>query len=133
MFRSDRHPARRYLYFRYVMTYLWAKKQGNQEWVEQVDNKGVFWAFSGPYLEKSTLISLGTRISGFTLPESIIHDKTCDGPEPCEEDKDQSRQMVISLRQANIASSKAQDEEGVDDEDDEVQETEEGAEIEEDD
>lgn len=123
MFRSGNRPARRYLYFRYVINYLWAKQQGNQEWVEQIDNKGVFWASPGPYLEKSTLISLGRNISGFELPPSILESTTFDGPVPTKGDENQDLSVCIALREANMATSKAQeDEDGHEDEDEDEDE-----------
>ncbi|KAK2812582.1 hypothetical protein FQN50_001226 [Emmonsiellopsis sp. PD_5] len=117
VFLSDNRPARRFLYFRFVVTYLHAKKNGNTAWAERIDSKNVLWASPGPYLEKSTLLSLGRNISGFELPPPLYEDMTFDSAEP---PKDANQDVVLSMRvrEALIESvkrreSRQQEEEGL--------------------
>ncbi|KAK2753650.1 hypothetical protein FQN55_000013 [Onygenales sp. PD_40] len=95
VFLSDNRPARRFLYFRFVVTYLHAKKSGNTAWAERIDSRNVLWASPGPYLEKSTLLSLGRNISGFELPPPLYEDMTFDSAEP---PKDATQEVVLSMR-----------------------------------
>lgn len=83
-------PARRYLYFRFVLTYLWAKSQGNLSWAERVETRKVFWATPrGPYLHKSTLLSLARDISGVELPSSLYEGKVFERPAKAREPEEE--------------------------------------------
>jgi hypothetical protein len=68
---TPNRPARRYLYLRYVITFLHQQKLGNVEWINRVQAKGYVWATPGPYLRKSMLLCLGRRISDNFLPEAF--------------------------------------------------------------
>ena len=76
MFLTANRPARRYLYFRYVITYLHHKREGTLVWVENVEARGTIWATPGPYLRQSMLISLARKVSDHFLPEVFYHDTT---------------------------------------------------------
>jgi hypothetical protein len=91
-----------------VITYLHAKKDGNKAWVDKVDNRGVFWASPGPWVEKSTLLSIGRNISGFELPPSLYEGNTFTG-EPCEATADQDVLVCSRLRGAVEQSARAAD------------------------
>ncbi|EEP81646.1 predicted protein [Uncinocarpus reesii 1704] len=58
----------------------------------------------GPYLEKSTLLSLGRNISGFELPPPIYEGNTFDGDKPDSENEDLA--LSALLRDAMIAMAK---------------------------
>ena len=69
--RSSFRPARRFLYFRFVVTYLHAKAAGNKAFTDSVECKTTFWASGGPYLHQSTLKSLARNISRLELLPTI--------------------------------------------------------------
>ncbi|OBT95023.1 hypothetical protein VE01_07433 [Pseudogymnoascus verrucosus] len=68
-FLNSNRPARRYLYLRYVMTYLQQQRLGNVEWFDDAKARGYHWGLPGPYLRKSMLIALARRFSDQGLPE----------------------------------------------------------------
>ncbi|KAJ9286803.1 hypothetical protein DTO021C3_5535 [Paecilomyces variotii] len=71
-FLSNSRPAKRYLYFRFIITYLFHKRRAsNLEWVEEVEAKGTLWATPGPYLRKSMLVALARRASDHYAPEAF--------------------------------------------------------------
>ncbi|EEQ32089.1 hypothetical protein McanCB56680_005637 [Microsporum canis] len=112
-FLTDNRPARRYLYFRFVVTYLYAKKRGNIQWAENIESRKVLWASMGPYLAKSTLISLGRSISGFDLPAALVEGKTFDCPSPTPAPEEELA-LSASLRTAMIESVRATEDEDED-------------------
>ena len=57
-FQNDNRPARRYLYFKYLMTYLMNQETGNTSWTQKYPHKGTMWCTPGPYLRKSMLVTL---------------------------------------------------------------------------
>lgn len=105
------------MYFRYVITYLNAKRDGNKSWVDKIDGRHVFWASPGPYLEKSTLISLGRSISGFELPEALYKGNTFNGEPGLDTTEGQEILLSSRLRDAIIESAKGPTD--TDDEEDE--------------
>jgi len=87
VFRNSNRPAARYLYFRYVMTYLWHKKKGNSAWAAEIDAKGTMWATPGSYLRGSLLKMLARKVSDRFLPETIYgHQSFEDGETQMKED-----------------------------------------------
>lgn len=76
-FRNDERPARRYLYFRYAITYLFWNKKGLLEWTAKTsDDRGRTRVPSGPYLRQSMLLVLARHISHNFLPDPVIGDNT---------------------------------------------------------
>jgi hypothetical protein len=75
-FLGENRPAKRYLYFRFIITYLNAKRSGFKLFTDQVEAKKNFFASPGSYLRKSTLLSLARNILGCELPPSIFQDTT---------------------------------------------------------
>lgn len=121
-FLSANRPAKRFLYFRFIITYLNAKKQGNRFFTENVDTKQRFWASPGPYLRRSTLTSLARNISGCQLPPPLL-DNTFETDEvPAHEGEDISLILSSDMRKATIASAARGEQEedmDMDDEDEE--------------
>ncbi|KAL4788728.1 hypothetical protein BJX76DRAFT_3880 [Aspergillus varians] len=74
-FLTDNRPARRFLYFRFVISYLYAKRKGTITITDKV-GKTKFWPTIGRYLNRSTLVTLARCISGCELPQSIIEGQT---------------------------------------------------------
>lgn len=77
-FLNNNRPAKRYLYFRYVLSYLINKKRdpSSVEWAIDKNTKGYMWATPGPYLRNSLLHSLARRISDHYLPEALFQQTT---------------------------------------------------------
>jgi hypothetical protein len=61
--------TRRFLYFRYIMTYLYYKKLGRIKWASQIEAHGYMWATPGRYLRQSMLQVLARQVSDHYLPE----------------------------------------------------------------
>ncbi|KAF3479575.1 uncharacterized protein GIQ15_06551 [Arthroderma uncinatum] len=80
-FQGSTRPARRYLYFRFVMTYLIAKRKGNYEWVDKIRHREVRWTAKGNYVQKSLLLSVGRSVSGTDLPSALYEGNTFDARE----------------------------------------------------
>ncbi|KAJ5087272.1 hypothetical protein N7456_010888 [Penicillium angulare] len=74
-FLTPNRPARRYLFFRFFMTYLKAKKEGNTYFTSMLEQRREFWASPGPYLERSALLALA-RMLKVDLPPSILERTT---------------------------------------------------------
>ncbi|KAJ9306108.1 hypothetical protein DTO217A2_4408 [Paecilomyces variotii] len=72
VFLTENRPARRFLYFRFLITYLNAKKSENTAFTSTVEGRDQFWASPGEYLEKSTLKALARNISGLELPPTLL-------------------------------------------------------------
>ncbi|KAL8661886.1 MAG: hypothetical protein Q9202_005168 [Teloschistes flavicans] len=75
-FRNNNRPAKRFLYFRFIITYLESKNLGTASWVDRVEGKGTMWATPGPYLRKSMLLALARKISDHYLPPPLVNDNT---------------------------------------------------------
>ena len=122
-FLTDNRPARRFLYFRFIITYIHATISGNTRFTDKVENKTEFWASPGEYLRRSTLVSLARNISGLKLPPSLYDDNTFETPDESTNEDAENIAMDLSseLRSAMIESAKSptiddDDEEEVDDE-----------------
>ncbi|KAJ9374586.1 hypothetical protein DTO282E5_669 [Paecilomyces variotii] len=105
VFLGTNRPSRRYLYFRFIVTYLHAKNTGNTSFTEKVEDRNRFWASPGPYLRHSTLISLARNISGCDLPPSLLEDTTFKSTDMEDDDDDISTMLSVQLRDAIIEST----------------------------
>lgn len=76
LFLSDSCPAKRFLFFRFIITYLNAKIDGNNDFANEVDTEQSFWASPGSYLRKSTLTMLSRNVSGMEIPPNVYKDNT---------------------------------------------------------
>ncbi|KAJ5939216.1 hypothetical protein N7466_002350, partial [Penicillium verhagenii] len=76
-FLSDNRPRRRYLYFRFLISYLHAKRMDLGDTAEKVEARR-FWPSSGEYLNRSTLRTLARCVSGCELPAQFVENKTFD-------------------------------------------------------
>ncbi|KAF9253734.1 hypothetical protein DTO027I6_2749 [Penicillium roqueforti] len=75
-FLSDARPAKRFLYFRFIITYIHCKKEGNLNFTKKVENIRLFWPTPGEYLCKSMLKTLSRSISGHKLPDCLVQERT---------------------------------------------------------
>lgn len=100
-FLNDNRPACRFLYFRYLMTYLAQKKAKNFSWASNIYGDGNIWATPGPYLRKSMLQVLARSICDHELPKALIENNTfkesSDSPGPGREEAEETEVCGISL------------------------------------
>jgi hypothetical protein len=122
-FLTPNRPACRYLYLRYVITFLHQKKLGNIEWLNRVEARGYIWATPGPYLRKSMLLTLARRISDNFLPE-VFYDSTFSVADGCpqrslEDEEDLAMEFDHRMQDALAegGSNKAGSEESTEDND----------------
>lgn len=74
-FVGETRPARRFLYFRFIITYIFHKRNGDTGFAKKIENIQNFWPTPGPYLRKSMLISLARNVSGYDIPPKILEEK----------------------------------------------------------
>ncbi|OJJ50661.1 hypothetical protein ASPZODRAFT_162606 [Penicilliopsis zonata CBS 506.65] len=98
-FLTDNRPRRRYLYFRFVVSYLNAKRNNYWGFTSKVET-GRFWPTLGPYLRRSTLVALGRCISGTELPQSLIEGNTFESEYDAAQDKDSGMILGADIREA---------------------------------
>ncbi|CRG92559.1 Pc12g04220 [Talaromyces islandicus] len=109
-FKSETRPARRYLYFRFIITVIHAKRTGNEEFISQLQQKDKFWASPGRYLQRATIVALARNISGLDLPESIYNDTTFPDAISDQEAQDTAMILASDLRAAYVESVKKSEE-----------------------
>ncbi|KAI9371257.1 hypothetical protein BJX61DRAFT_512154 [Aspergillus egyptiacus] len=104
-FLSESRPARRFLYFRFLISYLYAKRRGDTSVKEKVDATR-FWPTMGRYLNRSTLVTMARCISGCDLPPSFVEGSTFELEGDQAEQKSTDAGMVLSaqLRDAMLDS-----------------------------
>jgi hypothetical protein len=125
-FLTPNRPARRYLYLRYVITYLHYQKLGDTARIEAVDAKGFLWATPGPYLRRTMLLSLARKISDRFLPEAFYETTTFTEADGCDErTAEQEADLVMALTHKMNDSLHHEDEDG-DEEEHEEHDDEEG-------
>ncbi|KUL89945.1 hypothetical protein ZTR_02890 [Talaromyces verruculosus] len=106
VFRGEKRPARRYLYFRFIITVLHAMRKGNDEFISELQKKDEFWPSPGEYLQRATLVALAKNISGLNLPESVLNDTTFS--ENVDDNNPLNTSMILAadLRDAALESAK---------------------------
>ncbi|KAJ5172130.1 hypothetical protein N7492_004723 [Penicillium capsulatum] len=85
-FLNDNRPCRRYLYFRFIISYLQAKKLQLTDVTEKVEAKR-FWPSEGAYLHKSTLKILARCVSGCELPDDLTENTFEDSIDPARDNQ----------------------------------------------
>ena len=116
-FRGCNRPARRFLYLRFIITYLYAKVNGNTSFTSSVESRKIFWASEGQYLHNSTLCSLARNISGLELPESLASNVFEDTSVSDREADSIGTSLAADLHRAAVESvkEKAEDDDSEDD------------------
>ncbi|KAK2813559.1 hypothetical protein FQN49_008284 [Arthroderma sp. PD_2] len=99
-FVGRNRPAKRYLCFRYVMTYLLLKAKGWLGWAKEADAGECMWAVPGPFLQRSMLINLSRLVSGHYLPEEFYNCTTF-ATTPYQKTIPQEDEKYLTLRLAN--------------------------------
>jgi hypothetical protein len=128
-FLNDNRPARRYLYFRYIISYLTARKEGNEEWTGDLEIRGTLWASPGKYLRKSLLRVLAKEVSDTVLPESLTEQTTFEevvrnSPRSPEEEETLGQSLAIRLQDEAQESQSRRDLKKRKEEDEDLSETE---------
>ncbi|OAL64540.1 hypothetical protein A7C99_3974 [Trichophyton rubrum] len=124
-FLGNNRPTRRYLYFRYVMTYLMLKNQGRLDWVQEVETRKCMWATPGKYLRRSMLINLARRVSDHYLPEVFYKSTTFDGDNSTTNVDETEDTLAINLANSMLTSKEGDDAEDEEEEDEEKEDLEE--------
>ncbi|KAK2755739.1 hypothetical protein FQN54_005889 [Arachnomyces sp. PD_36] len=70
-FRSASRPAKRYMFLRYLITYLPRRAEGGAEWARTVEEDIPAWAVPGKLLRRSSLRAFARVIGGEELAESV--------------------------------------------------------------
>jgi hypothetical protein len=108
-FLTDNRPAKRFMYFRFVVSYIFAQQKGNECFLNKVENRKELWPSPGEYLRKSTLISLARNISGLELPPAILDNNTFEEPNSLLSETEAENSAILlsaQLRRACIASAR---------------------------
>ncbi|KAH6710865.1 hypothetical protein BKA61DRAFT_578691 [Leptodontidium sp. MPI-SDFR-AT-0119] len=113
-FLNENRPAKRYLYLRYVITYLILKKRGPRsvEWAVDNKTKEFTWAAPGPYLRQSLLRSLSRRVSDHYLPVALYQDNTfSELSRTKNKSVEEEADYTLSLANKLVLSTEVEDEE----------------------
>ncbi|KAL3487437.1 hypothetical protein BJX62DRAFT_191668 [Aspergillus germanicus] len=104
-FRTGNRPARRFSYFRFIISCLYAKCNGNLAIQTKVDSTN-FWPTQDRYLNKTTLTTLALCVSGCELPESLVDGQTFKAQN---EEESENAGILLSekVREAWMESAKA--------------------------
>ena len=122
-FRNENRPARRYLYFRYIMAYMHAVKSQYPNYKEKLPS-GTIWASPGKtdgYLRKSVLRALAERAGDVSLPQELVAAGTFLDTDPSSGRDIEDKKAVIELsaRIKDKDNGTLRDEVGDEDSDDE--------------
>ncbi|KAK5445268.1 hypothetical protein LTS15_010049 [Exophiala xenobiotica] len=120
-FLNDNRPARRFLYFRFIITFLNSRNFGNFDFSNSVEAQRNFWASPGQYLRKSTLIVLARNISGLRLPTSIYGTTTFED-DTMKQDEQEEANLLLALRVSDVMKAGEGSEKARVDSDDETDE-----------
>lgn len=97
-FLNENRPARRYLYFKHLTTYMTTKQREGASWADKSEQRGVIWASPGPYLRSSFLRVLSRQVTEFYWPEALYAGGTFDADvEAPTRTVDQKKVLATSL------------------------------------
>ena len=96
--------AKRFLYFRFIITYLNVKKNGNSFFTDNADTRQRFWDSPGPYLCHYTLAFLARNISRCELHPPLLDGNTFTTEVPTHEAEDMNLVLSSEMRKATIVS-----------------------------
>ncbi len=113
-FRNKNRPARRYLYLRFIMTFLHCKSEGKStEWVEQSDVGKTAWHTPEKSLRQSFLLRLARQVSHDPLPEELYRESTFTESATKDAKRDEEEEVMamnLALRLSeNLTSAKARE------------------------
>ncbi|KAK2761676.1 hypothetical protein FQN54_001504 [Arachnomyces sp. PD_36] len=71
-FRSTHRPAKRYLFFRFITTYLARQLEGDISWAEGIEQSAQAWETPGGYVRRSALEAFAKDICGESRSPEIL-------------------------------------------------------------
>lgn len=90
-------PGRRFVYFRFVITYLKAKARGWCDFTRAVEHQEIEWALPGKYLEKSALVTLAKYMAGTVISTPTLLAVTKDDEGLGDQEQATLAQIVVQL------------------------------------
>jgi hypothetical protein len=122
---NSNRPAKRYLYFRFIMTYLMCKAKGQSvDWVNEIAARGKMWCTPGPYLRRSMVQLLARECGDHFLPEVFYKKQTFNEQGLGEQNE---RSIARDMRDRMLLSSVKMDDSDNDSEDEREDTEDEGA------
>ncbi|KAL8644647.1 MAG: hypothetical protein Q9226_007661 [Calogaya cf. arnoldii] len=123
--KNENRPARRYLYMRYALTWLAARRAAYPGWQAKLPS-GTMWASPGKpggYLRNSILRVLASRIGDTTpLPQDMILSGGFDDPDSQSKVQDQVAALTLPILVRDHLDGKLVDQKDDDDEEEEEDE-----------
>ncbi|KAJ5475290.1 hypothetical protein N7539_008356 [Penicillium diatomitis] len=105
-FLNNNRPRRRYLYFRFIMSYLNAKRQNVVNLSVPLETKQ-FWPSPGGYLHESTLKIMARSVSGCELPPPLISGQTFKESDDPSQDDDAGNTLAAAIIEPALFSTSA--------------------------
>jgi hypothetical protein len=114
---NNNRPAKRYLHFRFIITYLLCKAKGQStDWVNEMAAKGKMWCTPSPYLRRSMLQLLSKECGDHVLPEVFYQGQTFDEEgEGSENEKGMARELRDGLLLSSSQNAEEDDDEDSED------------------
>ncbi|EPS31126.1 hypothetical protein PDE_06081 [Penicillium oxalicum 114-2] len=107
-FLNDNRPRRRYLYFRFIISYLNAKRQNMADLSVPLETKQ-FWPSPGGYLHESTLRIMARSVSGCELPPPLVSGQTFEHSDNPSQDNDAGNTLAAAIIKPALFSTRASD------------------------
>ncbi|KAF7714342.1 Uncharacterized protein PECH_003048 [Penicillium ucsense] len=111
-FLNDKRPRRRYLYFRFIMSYLNAKRQNMVNLSVPLETKQ-FWPSPGGYLHESTLKIMARSVSGCELPPPLISGQTFKESDDPSQDDGAGNLLAAAIIEPALFSTSASEEQSM--------------------
>ena len=95
VFRNNNRPARRYLYLRFIMTFLHCKSEGKPtEWIEASDVGKTAWHTPDKSLRRGFLLRFARQFSHEPLPDKVYSEVTPAVPSPTSNRPDEEEELM---------------------------------------
>ncbi|KAI2785666.1 hypothetical protein POX_h09424 [Penicillium oxalicum] len=107
-FLNDNRPRRRYLYLRFIISYLNAKRQNMADLSVPLETKQ-FWPSPGGYLHETTLKIMARSVSGCELPPPLVSGQTFEPSDNLSQDNDAGNTLAAAIIKPALFSTRASD------------------------
>lgn len=97
IFRNEIWPAKRFLYFRFILTYIFYNQNWIIEFADKIDHLENFWPTPGPYIWRSMLVSLVSNISGCEISSNLLTESTFQDNVHIRRVTEKFRSLIIKL------------------------------------
>ena len=95
VFRNNNRPARRYLYLRFIMTFLHCKSEGKPtEWIEESDVGQTAWHTPDKSLRRGFLLRFARQVWHEPLPDKVYSELTPTVPSPTSDRPDEEEELM---------------------------------------